>query len=54
MLGIFSCACWHLPWENVCSEPLPFFFVWVVCVFVVELNESLYILDINSLQDIGW
>ena len=29
-----------------------FFFVWIVCVFVVELNESLYILDINSIQDI--
>ena len=42
-----------LPWENVCSEPLPFFlFVFVVGIFVVELNESLCILDINSLQDI--
>ena len=29
-----------------------FVVVSVVCVFVVELNESLYILDINSLQDI--
>ena len=51
---LFTCllASVCLPWENVCSEPLPFFFVWIVCVFVVELNESLYILDINSIQDI--
>ena len=33
-------------------QSLCLFFVFVVCVFVVELNESLCILDINSLQDI--
>ena len=53
-MGILSCAFWHLYvfLGKMSVQSLCLFFVFVVCVFVVELNESLCILDINSLQDI--
>ena len=50
MLSIFSCTCWssvYVLWRNVCLGLLTIF--QLGCIFVVEIHELLYVLEIEPL-----
>lgn len=38
--------------KNVYSDPMPIFFYWVVCFWMLSFMSSLYVLDINPMLNL--